>query len=401
MKSPSGVHVASRTSEPTLTPMRMSFDDTKLDPSDRQAVTPGIKTALRSLHVNLGHPTNDDLTRCLAPGGGSRVPQRAVKCLRCSTCERMSCARSHRPSRIPTNGERFNERLFVDLCDLVDVRGNRHWWLVAVPSHESQAVAKKIFKQWIRRADLLTYWCATESEAWELLRCSLKKLSVSGTQVQTTAAFSLWEKGGVEQRIATIKEVAGKTIVQHQVPCQLSPTRLPNHLAYGVYWRSSAGELLAVRRWRRRPVDALAHRVLHEGDVSIMVSSSPDFGERTTRSEVRRVEVSNRQQTSKTILQHKVAGRRAMSVVSYEVAHALNQRAGRLDIHPHKFFWPANEGPRTTDGTQVRSFPIRRWWTKETSWQDVSSFGRQRERPWKNMLLRKRSEEQLPHVPGQ
>ena len=38
--------------------------------------------------------------------------------------------------------------------------------------------------------------------------------------------------------------------------------------------------------------------------------------------------------------------------------------------------------------------------TKETSWQDVSSFGRQRERPWKKMLLRKRSEEQLPQVPG-
>ena len=58
------------------------------------------------------------------------------------------------------DGERFNERLCVDLRDVVDVRGNRYWWLVAVdqhtdhtqiapcPSHESQAVAKKIFKHW-------------------------------------------------------------------------------------------------------------------------------------------------------------------------------------------------------------------------------------------------------------
>ena len=138
MKSPSCIHVASRTSEPIMTPMGISFDDTKLDPSDRQALTPGIKTALRRLHVNLGHPTNDDLTRCLAAGRGSRVAQRAVKCLRCSTCERMSRTRSHRPSRIPTDGERFNERLFVDLCDLVDVRGNRYWWLVAVDQPVSQ-----------------------------------------------------------------------------------------------------------------------------------------------------------------------------------------------------------------------------------------------------------------------
>ena len=48
----------------------------------------------------------------------------------------------------------------------------------------------------------------------------------------------------------------------------------------------------------RRRVDALARRMLREGDVSIMVSGSPGFGERTTRSEVRRVGVSNRQQTN-------------------------------------------------------------------------------------------------------
>ena len=107
--------------------MEISLDDTKLE------------TALRRPHVNLGHPT--------------------------------------RPSRIPTDGERFNERRFVDLCDVVDVRGNRYWWLVAVDqhtdytviasctSHESQAVAKNIFKHWTWWAGPPTYWCATESGA--------------------------------------------------------------------------------------------------------------------------------------------------------------------------------------------------------------------------------------------
>ena len=32
-------------------------------------------------------------------------------------------------------------------------------------------------------------------------------------------------------------------------------------------------------------------------------------------------------------------------------------------------------------------------WMKETSWQNALSLGRPRERPWKNMLLRKRSGE--------
>ena len=52
----------------------------------------------------------------------------------------------------------------MDLCDVVDVLGNKYWWLVAVdqhtdctviapcPSHESQAVAKKIFKHRTRWA---------------------------------------------------------------------------------------------------------------------------------------------------------------------------------------------------------------------------------------------------------
>ena len=139
--------------------MGISFDDTKLDPSDRQALTPGIKTALRRLHVTLGRPTNDDLARCLAVRGGTRVAQRALTCLRCSTCERMSRPRSNRPSRIPTD-ERFNERLFVDLCDPVDVRGGS-WQLISTPTVpvKRQAVAKKMFKRWIRCAGLQELRC--------------------------------------------------------------------------------------------------------------------------------------------------------------------------------------------------------------------------------------------------
>ena len=67
----------------------------------------------------------------------------------------MNCSCSHRPSRIRADGEHFNEKLFVDLCDLVNVRGIRYGWLVAVdlhtdytviascPSRKSQAAAKK------------------------------------------------------------------------------------------------------------------------------------------------------------------------------------------------------------------------------------------------------------------
>ena len=151
--------------------------------------------------MNLGHPTNDDLTRCLAVGGGTRVAQRAVKCPRCSTCERMSRLHSHRPSRIPTDGERSNGSLFVDLCDMVDVRAHRYWWLVAVDqntdytviapcsSHESQAVAKKILKHWIRWARLPDVLVCDGLRASQMF--TEKTLSVRNTGANNSCIFSV------------------------------------------------------------------------------------------------------------------------------------------------------------------------------------------------------------------
>ena len=72
---------------------------------------------------------------------------------------------------------------------------------------------------------------------------------------------------------------------------QFQASSLPNHLTYGVSWRSGAGELLLVRIWRRRTLDAMAHRMRDKDDVSFMVSVRPGFGERKTQDEV----VSNRQ----------------------------------------------------------------------------------------------------------
>ena len=91
-----------------------------------------------------------------------------------------------------------------------------------------------------------------------------------------------------------------------------------------------------------------------------------------------------------------------MSIVSCEVAHALDQRAGRLGIHPATRFF----GQRLkVDGELMEHGEVvphsEGFLMKETSWPDLSLFGRRRERPWKNMLLLKRSEEQLQHIPGQ
>ena len=67
----------------------------------------------------------------LGPSDRQARIQRAVKCLRCSTCERMRRPSSHRPSRIPTDGGRFDEKPFLDVCVLVNVLGSRDRLLAA------------------------------------------------------------------------------------------------------------------------------------------------------------------------------------------------------------------------------------------------------------------------------
>ena len=145
----------------------------------------------------------------------------------------------------------------------------------------------------------------------------LKPKHASALQKQFTP--QMWEQARQRQEATILRPSSEKVGVDsppitHQVAMTATPpkdpglmdvtsfhfqaTSLPNRLAYGVCWRSRVGDLLPVRRWRRRPVDALARRTLREGDVSIMVSGSPEFGERTTRSEVRREEASTKQQTN-------------------------------------------------------------------------------------------------------
>ena len=94
----------------------------------------------------------------------------------------------------------------MDLCDLVDVRGNGYWWLVAVDqhtdytviapctSHESQAVAKKMFKHWIRKAGPPDVLVCDGERGLGASEVFTEKPSLSGTQVQTTAACSPCQK---------------------------------------------------------------------------------------------------------------------------------------------------------------------------------------------------------------
>ena len=167
---------------------------------------------------------------------GSSTP-RTVTGLRCSTCERMSRPRCRRPSCVPTDGERFNEELFVLL-------GRRAWeqirGLVAVDQH------------WIRWAYLQGCFEGGEERTVlftirMLVKCVLSwddhfvqtNGNVSGTQAPTTTACSLWQQGRVERssrrrrakRFGNIKwrvSVVGNEIV-HALNQRAGGWEFPSH----------------------------------------------------------------------------------------------------------------------------------------------------------------------------
>ena len=80
-----------------------------------------------------------------------------------------------------------------------------------VPATSVEPWPGRFFKHWPDLRDVLV--SNGERGLWSFGDFSRKKLSVSWTQVHTAAAYSPWQKGRVVQSIATIKEVAGKTLL--------------------------------------------------------------------------------------------------------------------------------------------------------------------------------------------
>ena len=80
--------------------------------------------------------------------------------------------------------------------------------------------------------------------------------------------------------------------------CTFQAPSLQSHLAYGVSWRSRAGELLSFGRRKRQPVDAWAYRMLCKGGVPILISSSPSFGQERSLSQLQKAGASGERQTN-------------------------------------------------------------------------------------------------------
>ena len=109
------------TSTPTVVPnLPTDIDFPGLTSGIRQE----IKASVARLHLNMGHPSREELCRLLAYEG--HVPDEVYECarkLRCATCQRLKPPQAPRPSTTPKllNGQ-FNDEVQGDIfyCRTLD-----------------------------------------------------------------------------------------------------------------------------------------------------------------------------------------------------------------------------------------------------------------------------------------
>ena len=84
-----------------------------------------VKSVLRRMHGNLGHPPNASFVRQLAHDGASPTALIGARALRCSVCIRTQLPREPRAVKLK-RARRFNDRLFMDIIYVADV--TQHMW---------------------------------------------------------------------------------------------------------------------------------------------------------------------------------------------------------------------------------------------------------------------------------
>ncbi|CAK0838337.1 unnamed protein product [Prorocentrum cordatum] len=169
-----------------------------------------VRSHLRRLHQNLGHPLKDDLARNLRLNGADDALVRGAKHLRCATCNRTKpSAGSHRVSRLsPVGG--FNDELGVDGLYLRNASTTYH---VAryLKSRKPATVAKVFRELWpagppsVVRLDLDGMFYTEFQEAMDMM----------GIRVRAVAGQAQWQNGRTERHGGWLKLMVNR-VVEHK-----------------------------------------------------------------------------------------------------------------------------------------------------------------------------------------
>ncbi|CAE7939825.1 FTSH1, partial [Symbiodinium necroappetens] len=180
-----------------------------------------VKSSLRRLHQNLGHPSNTDLARHLRLAGADPVVIDACKRLQCQVCQRNKRGASAKPASLP-NLLNFNQVVAVDAFYVYDMEGEKVELMMAVDVGTGFVLAGKLqgHSTTTMEASFCTMWSNTSGAPGTLvvdlesgLQAGLARFSEwHGTDIRPIAGQAHWQNGTVERAIRTWKEVWGRII---------------------------------------------------------------------------------------------------------------------------------------------------------------------------------------------
>ncbi|CAE8614373.1 unnamed protein product [Polarella glacialis] len=187
-------------------------------------ISPAIKTGLKKLHQNLGHPSNEDLCRSLRLGGAATEVIKAIKCLRCTTCIRMHGRGSARPAKLPAMGN-FNENVGLDIIVIYDQAGTKYMALSCVDLNTTFHVvtlAKNTQAATLREAFVRCWaeWAGPPKKVHVDLDSGFKAefsemISFWGAKTSLVAGQAPWQHGTTERQGGWWKTIWAKT-VEHE-----------------------------------------------------------------------------------------------------------------------------------------------------------------------------------------
>ena len=180
-----------------------------------------MKSSLRRLHQNLGHPRPEDLCRHLRLAGCEPQVVKAAKGMRCATCDATKGAGIARPSTLPRLLD-FNSCVGVDIMYCHDYQDKRHAFLtmtdwgtsyhvVARLESESAADVEKAFNN---------YWLGPfgppTSVSIDLdgkVQAGMARLcDWHGMKVKNVAAQGKWQGGITERQIKWFKGIWDRVV---------------------------------------------------------------------------------------------------------------------------------------------------------------------------------------------
>ncbi|CAK0890787.1 unnamed protein product, partial [Prorocentrum cordatum] len=182
---------------------------------------PAELAMLKKLHVNMGHPSNEDLGRSLRLKGAKSATVQAVKGLICGVCRSQQRPSARRPAHLHFVQD-FEDDVGFDCFELKDVDGKSYWYFnivdlattfhvaTLIGRHTSQEFAAAFERCW-------TSWAGVPDRVhFDMEKGfggALSELFQSFNAVQLPIAGQAhWQLGRVERQGAWWKELAARTI---------------------------------------------------------------------------------------------------------------------------------------------------------------------------------------------